>query len=289
MDRINFSELKSYLLKFYSMYEEVYIYYLRNVNLYNQYVPSEISCFLEKLTYIKKDWNKLIDENLSEYNEESINFSQYVSEFKSSTCKLLTLYDFFDKDIRYIIFKNKKNEESEIYFNLIEQICSCTKQIGLVQDYIESNPVVQDEKQAWYVKSMFNVELKRDNIKRIANIANATDKDDRTARWFAVLCFFLFSLFASFILTYFVHLLGAEDIISLFVIFFSICFFPMSALFLFVPSRWLWKGSFYSGSKKNIQGDLTAGWKLKNYNPESWRRKNGSDIFKRSGRPSKKW
>ncbi len=297
--KINYSELKAHLLKFYQLYEQVFEYYFREVNIYDINCPMYVTNFLTNLKELKQEWENLLNVTLGDVVAAEMDLSKFDEEFKDTNIGIMLLNTHMQSDVIAQFFSYSRKKEYRPYYDLWKLIEICDKSELRIFDYMCRKPVTDCLAQARIVKAVYDVELKTKSIGQPESTLAVENELDENGCLLATAI--IVGLFIVIIPAYLFAAFSVGDTSEEFPTWFAISYIIFAIIFIPLGyfSAKYGDGETYSSSRgRRSKGysfwsvprgrSLTAGWKIKKYDPAGWRKKNGTNLFKQSGR-RKSW
>lgn len=255
----------------YSIFKIAFDYYTQHLKVYGNGVPDDVKKFMNNLLYINSEYQRLFD----------ILGKIDIQDENKQTSSLLMgmLY----VQVKSLDISSQKENIRRTIIAIRFAIKECADMERNIAKYIQSNPVVDLSAQEIVLNSTSLLEVKR----------------TETFEHWRIEYLIIYGISALVIAALGTILLvddyNKEDSWWIFSLFFLLCFIPMGAISLFAPKdafdtkyhkrnynkRGKRTSSFWSIPKGR---SITAGWKIKKYDPTGWRKKNWDTQFKRSGR-----
>ena len=306
VDQVNYPELKARLLKFYNYFELVFGFYFKGVNVAGSSIPTYAIDFLIRLKDIKKEWENLLNNILCEVTTINVDLSKFDIFLIDPNSGIDTLCCLWQNYILSEYFDNSRDNKNELYFQFLDKLEACKKNEMDMFRYIRMNQVEDEAKQKTLIKNVFGVDLESEpisivddyrtlNAEKIKRELSIENKNDNLG-CLLISCA-VFAILPAYILAALVVVEDSDCFVGLFIGTYVELLLIIIPICLLAPDN---GGDevYYSGGRRsrcssfrsNSRGrSLGVGWKIKQYDPQGWRKKNGTNLFKQTGRGRKSW
>ena len=292
---INYPELKTYMLKLYQMFEQVSDYYLRNTNICEN-PPLLATEFISLLVEIRTAWERILDEYLANVVAAELDLNQLEIDFKND----LHRFSFLEKHIqpcvisKYLLYSNTGN--FDMFYEIRNKLVQCGALENRIIDYMNKKPVKDEVEQISKIKLLYNLNLDEKFKPTPVTIETIeythTDDGDSGCLLGIVIgvcivgCLPIAYLWATIFVSD-----TSNEFSSWFIGSYIVSLLIFIPAFYFTEKKQDEYDSYPSGSSsyrsKGRGKSRLSGWKIKQYDPSGWRKKNGTNLFKSSGRRSK--
>ncbi|MGN0235132.1 MAG: hypothetical protein ACI4BD_02300 [Paludibacteraceae bacterium] len=304
-DQVNYPELKARLFKFYNYFELVFGFYFKGVNVADSSIPAYVIDFLIRLKDIKKEWENLLNNILCEVTTVNVDLSKFDILLTDPNSGIDTLCCLWQNYILSEYFDNSRDNKNELYFQFLDKLEACKKNEMNLFRYIHTNQVEDEVKQKTLIKNLFGVDIESEpisivddyrtldaeKIKRELSIENKKDN---------LGCLLISCAVFAILPAILAALMFGEDsdgIVGLVIGTYVVLMLIIIPFCLFATDNG--RDEVYSSGGRRSRGSsfrsksrgrsLDVGWKIKQYDPQGWRKKNGTNLFKQTGRGRKSW